>query len=369
MPQLQDNPNSLSDIGKGVWASEWVQKLKGQINGLYTRVNNQTSGSTSTPGIDDVLAVGQQLTTDRTINGGGNNLSIIVPTIDIGATNNVETNVTSKYFLGDVTIPTDPSTIITGAYCTVTNSATGDVAFVGTGDVTDLIGTTESVVLGHVDGDGNQLLLLADNIAGVPTLRIDSALADASDTNQLLMTPTAFSVITNGGVSISMDSGTSSFGIRGTNITFRDIPTAQTADAVYRGMNWGVSDFNIKANGPYVISPTAVNTGNATPTAFFTLTAATYIPTSGDTARLKADILAVSGNNRAWVVIDTLVKNIGGTISIVGSAADFTKIADAALSTVALSVTTDGSTSAVINVAGVAATNITWSGQITFTIN
>lgn len=324
----------------------------------------------SNPGIDDVLAVAQHLTTDRTISGDGNNLSIIVPTIDIGATDNITTNITSKYFLGDISIPTDPSpTTVTGAFCTVRNSSTGDTAFVGTGDVTDLIGTTESVVLGHVDGNGNNLLLLADNIAGVPTLRIDSALADVSDTNQLLMTPTTFSVITNGSVSMSMDADTDSFGVRGTHIAFRDIPTTLAADAVYKVTTQGVADYNLYANGEYIISPTTVQTTTNSTTPFATLLTATYLPNSGDTMRLKANIWAKSGNNRVWVAVDSLVKNIGGTISIVGSAADFTKISDGALATSALSVTTDGTTNVVVNVVGIAATTIDWYGEITFRVN
>lgn len=77
VPQLQDNPQNLPDIAKGVWASEWVQRLKGQVNGLYQRVNNQSSGSTGTPNIDTVLAQGGTLTTDRTIDVSNKTFGIV----------------------------------------------------------------------------------------------------------------------------------------------------------------------------------------------------------------------------------------------------------------------------------------------------
>lgn len=258
-PQLQDNPQSLPDIAKGVWASEWVQRLKGQVNGIYQRLNTLSSGSTGTPDIDTVLAQGGTLSADRTINVNGHTLAV------------------------------------------------------------------SHINRFTVSGSASSLSL--DN---------STETAAISATNLNIITSNA---IITGLSSTSLTSG-------------------------YQLPYISIDDGDVRLDGEVKLITNPINTSDATETSAYNIQTSNTIPNDGDTIRINFSVLAVSGTDRAWIAVDSLVFNNAGTITIIGSSADFTKIASAALSTASVTVTTDGTSKISLNVKGVVATNITWGDNI-----
>ncbi len=112
--------------------------------------------------------------------------------------------------------------------------------------------------------------------------------------------------------------------------------------------------FSPKAYEPVLRS--TVSTTNATPTTLYSWSIA-----SGQTVRLVVDLLAKSGNNRLRGIKSATVKNISGTLTVVGATvSDLAAIvADPALVSAGWTITTSG-TNVIIQVTGIAATNIDW---------
>ena len=116
----------------------------------------------------------------------------------IGKINNFDADVTGQFYLG--TLPDIP--VITsslGVYNTIRNSTTGDVALVGSGDLTALGGSTEAAILAHFGGDLSQAYIYTDIISGTPTVT-SLAYSDGGDSITVTQNPTTYSVVggTNG---------------------------------------------------------------------------------------------------------------------------------------------------------------------------
>lgn len=113
-----------------------------------------------------------------------------------------------------------------------------------------------------------------------------------------------------------------------------------------------------------IVRATAQTT-NATPTTLYS-----YALGTGKTMRIEADILGSSGNNRMRGITTATVKNISGTLSVVGaSPVDIAAIVqDAALLTASYTITVSG-TNVIIQVTGVLATTIDWISNTQVTID
>lgn len=139
-------------------------------------------------------------------------------------------------------------------------------------------------------------------------------------------------------------------------------------DTLYNSVVQSFQDGHIVPDQEYLIKPSPITTSDTTPTALLTLNTSAVIPNDQDDVRLTASIRAVAGNARGWIKIDSMVKNIGGTIGVVGTSTDFTTIRDGALAAINATVTTDGSGKIFVNVIGVTA-SVTWSGEVSFRVN
>ncbi len=118
-----------------------------------------------------------------------------------------------------------------------------------------------------------------------------------------------------------------------------------------------------KAYDPDIIN--TVTTTNATPSNIVSMPVAT-----GQTVRLVVDIIGISGNNRLRGRKTACVKNIGGTLSIVGATITdiVTTIGDVALATAGWDISISG-TNIIVPVTGIAATTINWISNTTYIIN
>lgn len=116
---------------------------------------------------------------------------------------------------------------------------------------------------------------------------------------------------------------------------------------------------------PETFTSVAVATTNATPATISTLP----LTVSGDYLRVTADIVGKSGNNYYRGVKTVLMRNISGTLTAVGTVADITTpMSDAALATATFTITQSG-TNVLVNVTGVLATNISWTGIVKYKLN
>jgi hypothetical protein len=126
---------------------------------------------------------------------------------------------------------------------------------------------------------------------------------------------------------------------------------------------WAFNIKGTKAYDPDIIN--TVTTTNATPTNILTVSLAT-----GQTIRIVVDMLASSGNNRFRGRKTACIKNISGTLTVLGGTVTdiVTPVSDAGLADAAFNITTSGTT-VIVPVTGIAATTIVWNSNATYILN
>lgn len=117
------------------------------------------------------------------------------------------------------------------------------------------------------------------------------------------------------------------------------------------------------AYNPEIIN--SATTTDATPVNIFTFALAT-----GQTIRIVVDILGVSGNNRLRGRKTACIKNISGTLSIIGSIASdiVATSSDAPLAAAGFDIGVSG-TNVIVPVTGIVATTINWTSNTTYILN
>lgn len=126
--------------------------------------------------------------------------------------------------------------------------------------------------------------------------------------------------------------------------------------------------FSYGTHGTKSYDPDIINTAtttNATPSNLVTIALAT-----GQTMRVVVDIIAISGNNRMRGRKTAAIKNISGTLSIVGATVTdiVPPIGDVALAAAGFDISISG-TNVIVPVTGITATTINWVANTTFIIN
>lgn len=184
-------------------------KLSINDAGQFAALGNLTSGGTTKILVDTATPLIQAQTigqfsagdkagaannTSETIDDAIQDVTFNTKTASIGETDNLEPNVTAQYFLGSYVTP--DALTLPGSFHVVTNSSTGDAAYVGAGDLSALGLSTEAVQIGHKTTAGDSATMTADNSAGVPILYNQAYLAgNQAGGSTISQTPTGFSEI------------------------------------------------------------------------------------------------------------------------------------------------------------------------------
>lgn len=109
----------------------------------------------------------------------------------------ISANLLAQNLLGGLLI-TGSAITITGALSTITDQVSGDVGFSGVADLSTFGFTNEASIMGHVAANGDDVTIVADEIAGVPLVRFNASTATTN--SQMDYTPTSlnFTATTNG---------------------------------------------------------------------------------------------------------------------------------------------------------------------------
>lgn len=115
---------------------------------------------------------------------------------------------------------------------------------------------------------------------------------------------------------------------------------------------------------PEVQRVASASTTNATPSTILSV----EIP-DGSSVRIDASLKAKSGNDYLSGRKYAVIKNVGGTLSIVGAITDIVPIASQGVLTTSSFTFTSSGTSALIQVTGASATNVDWDAIVKYRIN